>query len=152
MQVILLRDVDNVGESGQQVNVAEGFYRNFLSPRKLAVAATKGAMADLKMRADRIKAKQEKQHQENLAKAEKIQAIGTLTLHAAAGEGGKLFGAITNRELAKVVTEKVGFEIDRKNLVISQPIHEVGTYAIEIKLSTRVKTTLSVAVQADEDE
>jgi large subunit ribosomal protein L9 len=148
MQIILLHDVDAVGEQGNVVGVADGFARNYLFPRKLAVIASAGALKDLEGRKVQIQLKAEKRHQENEKKAAQLEAIGTLTLEARAGEEGKLFGTITPKELAAIVQEKAGFEIDRKAVTLSNPINRVGQYEMVIRLSTRVKATLTVEVEA----
>lgn len=151
MQVILLKDVDNLGESGDLQNVSDGFARNFLFPNKLAVEATNGAMKDREMRLVRIQAKAEKKHQEDLARSQKVTAIGTLTLSARAGEQGKLFGAVTTKELSRLLTDKSGLEIDRKALKLDHPINRLGEYEVSIRFSPKVTVTVPVHVVADED-
>ena len=151
MQVILTKDVDTLGESGEVVTVKDGFARNYLFPNKLAHLATDGAMADLDRRIERIKKKAEKKHQEDMERAQKVEKIGTLTLTARAGENGKLFGAVTTKELAALVSEKSGLEIERKALKLSHPINHLGDFSLQIKFSPRVTATLQIKVEADGD-
>ena len=101
MQVILKKDVQNIGEVGDLVNVKDGYARNYLIPNSLAEVATPGALAQRERNIARIKAKAEKLHQEALASKEEIEKIGTISLSAKAGESGKLFGTITTKNYLK---------------------------------------------------
>lgn len=148
MQVILTKDVDTLGNNGDIIEVSDGYYRNYLGPRHLAVVATKGSLADLQRRIERIRAKAEQKHQEDLAKAEKVIALGTLVLEANAGETGKLYGTITTKELTKVLQEKTGFEIERRNVNVDRPINKVGEYTVYIKFSPKVTAQVKLQVNA----
>lgn len=150
MQVILLKDVDTLGESGEVKTVRKGFARNHLLPNGLAVVATPGALKDLELRRGRINAKAEKKHQEDQGKAKKLEAIGTLNLSARAGEDGRLFGAVTTRLIATLLSEKTGLEIDRKNINLNRPINRLGEYELEVRFSPRVKSTIPVLVSSEE--
>ena len=101
MQVILKKDVQNLGEAGDIVNVKDGYARNFLLPQAVAEIATEGALQNREKNLARIKAKQEKLHAEALKKAEEIEKFGKLELSAKAGESGKLFGTITTKKLTE---------------------------------------------------
>lgn len=146
MQVILTKDVDAIGSNGDVVTVSDGYARNFLLPKNLAVQATPGAMADLQRRIARIRAKAEKKHQEDLARAEKINALEVITLEANAGDTGKLYGTITTKELAQILQEKTGLEIERRNLNLDHPINKVGEYALYVKLSAKVSAQVQLKV------
>ena len=150
MQVILKKDVQNLGEAGEIVNVKDGYARNFLLPQQMAEVATEGALKNREQNIARIHAKQEKLHQEALAIAEKIEKFGKLELSAKAGESGKLFGTITTKKLTEELAEKAGVEVDRKNVSLNAPINKVGEYTMLIKLTSKVKTELSVVVTASE--
>lgn len=150
MQVILKKDVQNLGEAGEIVNVKDGYARNFLLPQSLAEVATEGALKNREQNIARIHAKQEKLHQEALAVAEKIEKFGKLELAAKAGESGKLFGTITTKKLTEELAEKAGIEVDRKNVSLNAPINKVGEYTMLIKLTSKVKTELAVVVTASE--
>jgi large subunit ribosomal protein L9 len=148
MQVILTKDVDTLGSNGDIIEVSDGYYRNYLGPRNMAVIATKGSLADLQRRIDRIRAKAEKKHQEDLAKAEKVNALQLLTLEANAGESGKLYGTITTKELTKVLQEKTGYEIERRNVNVDHPINKVGEYTVYVKFSAKVSAQVKLQVNA----
>lgn len=150
MQVILKKDVQNLGEAGDLVNVKDGYARNFLIPQNVAEIATEGALQNREQNLARIKAKQEKLHKEALELAEKIEKFAELKLSAKAGESGKLFGTITTKKLAEELQAQSGIEIDRKNVTLNAPINKVGEYTMLIKLTSKVKTELKVIVSASE--
>lgn len=150
MQVILRKDVQNLGEAGDIVNVKDGYARNFLLPQAAAEIATDGAMKNREQNLARIKAKQEKLHAEALELAKKIEEIGKLELTAKAGESGKLFGTITTKKLTEELQAKSGIEVDRKNVTLNAPINKLGEYTMLIKLTSKVKTELAVVVSASE--
>ena len=150
MQVILKKEVQNIGEAGDLVNVKDGYARNYLIPKNYAEIATEGALKNREQNMARIKAKQEKLHQEALAKAEKIEQLGSIELSAKAGESGKLFGTITTKKLCEELKEKANIEIDRKTVSLSSPINKIGEYTMLIKLTSKVKSELKVIVTASE--
>ena len=150
MQVILKKDVQNLGEAGDIVNVKDGYARNFLLPQNSAEIATKGALENREKNIARIKAKQEKLNAEAQEKAQKLEAFGKLELSAKAGESGKLFGTITTKKLAEEISSKAGVEVDRKSITLSSPINKVGDYKMIIKLTSKVKCEISVSVSASE--
>lgn len=149
MKVILTKDVESLGDSGELLTVADGYARNYLFPQKKAILATEGALKDLQTRIQRIRAKAEKKHQEDQAKAAKVTGLEAITLEANVGENGKLFGAITTKELAKVINDKTGLELDRKNMSLDTPINRVGEYSLHIKVSSKVSATLKVVVKGN---
>lgn len=149
MQIILKKDVQNLGEAGDLINVKDGYARNFLLPQKFAEVATEGALKNREQNLARIKAKQEKLHQQALEKAKEIEKIASLELSAKAGESGKLFGTITTKKLAEELAAK-GIEVDRKNITVNAPINKVGEYKLLIKLTSKVKTELAIVVTASE--
>lgn len=150
MQVILKKDVQNLGEAGDLVNVKDGYARNFLLPQNVAEVATEGALQNREQNLARIKAKQEKLHKEALEVSEKIEKFGELKLSAKAGESGKLFGTITTKKLAEELQAQAGIEVDRKNVSLNAPINKIGEYTMLIKLTSKVKTELKVSVSASE--
>ena len=135
MQVILKKEIQNLGEAGDIVNVKDGYARNFLLPQGAAEVATTGALENREKNIARIKAKQEKLHQEALEKAAAIEKFGKLELSAKAGESGKLFGTI---------------EVDIKNVSLNAPINKIGNYVMLIKLTSKVKCELNISVSASE--
>ena len=150
MQIILKKDVQNLGEAGDIVNVKDGYARNFLLPQDQAEVATEGALKNREQNLARIKAKQEKLHAEALAKAETLEKFGKLELSAKAGESGKLFGTITTKKLAEELLAQSGIEVDRKNVSLNAPINKIGEYTMLIKLTSKVKCELAVVVTASE--
>ncbi|MBE7705226.1 MAG: 50S ribosomal protein L9 [Cyanobacteria bacterium SIG29] len=150
MEVILKKDVQNIGEAGDIVSVKDGYARNFLFPQNLAELATKGAKENREKNIARIKAKQEKLHAEALEMAKKIEDLATIEFSAKAGESGKLFGAITTKKLAEEIKAKLGVEVDRKNISLDAPINKLGNFTMQIKLTSKVKVSLNVVVTASE--
>ena len=150
MQVILKKDVQNLGEAGELVNVKDGYARNFLIPKNFAEVATEGALKNREQNLARIQAKQEKLHQEALAKAAEIEKLGQIELSAKAGESGKLFGTITTKKLCEELKEKANIEIDRKTVTLNAPINKIGEFTMLIKLTSKVRTELKVIVTASE--
>ena len=150
MQVILKKDVQNLGEAGELVTVKDGYARNFLIPKNFAEIATEGALKNREQNLARIQAKQEKLHQEALATAAEIEKLGQIELSAKAGESGKLFGTITTKKLCEELKEKANIEVDRKTVSLNAPINKIGEFTMLIKLTSKVKTELKVVVTASE--
>lgn len=147
MKVILLEDVKNVGKKGEVVEVSDGLARNVLLKKKQAVEATGKNMNDLKLQ----KANQEKVAAENLAAAQELGAKlekSSITLKVKVGEGGKLFGSISNKEIAEAVKTQLGLEVDKKKVQITTPLKNVGSMDVSIKLHTKVTVQLKVNVES----
>ena len=145
MKVILLEDVKSLGKKGEVVNVSDGYARNFILPKKLGVEATSKNLNDLKLQ----KANAEKVAAEQLAAAkelaEKIEKL-TITLKMKAGEGGKAFGSVSSKEIGKAIEDQIGLEIDKKKLVLPEPIKTFGTHEVPVKLHKDVVAKLAVKV------
>ncbi len=150
MEVILKKDVQNIGEAGDIVTVKDGYARNFLLPQNFAEIATKGAKENRENNLAIIKEKQEKLHAEALETAKKIEELGSIEFSAKAGESGKLFGAITTKKLAEEIKAKLGIEVDRKTISLDAPINKLGNFTMNIKLTSKVKVSLGVVVTASE--
>jgi large subunit ribosomal protein L9 len=132
-QAILLQDVEELGERGDAVDVSSGYLRNYLVPRKLAQPATKGALEE----AQRRKAAAEKAAEEALARASQTAALlskTVLTIHHRAGEDGKLFGSVQAKDIADAIKDARDIKIDRRKVRLDQPIHDIGTYMVEIEV------------------
>ncbi len=145
MKVILLQDVKGQGKKGELCNVSDGYARNFLFPKNLAIEANTAAMSELKSRED-AKAhhiKEEKAAATALAK--KIEG-SKVSIPAKAGANGKLFGSVTSKEVAQTVGTQLGIEIDRKKLTV-QDIKNYGEYTAEIKLYTGISAKFTVEVK-----
>jgi large subunit ribosomal protein L9 len=145
-QAILLQDVENLGSRGDPVDVSPGYLRNYLLPRKLAQPATKGALEEAQRRreaAERVERESAERAQETAALLSKT----VLTIHHRAGEDGKLFGSVTSKEIADGIRDARDLKIDRRKIKLDEPIHEVGTYMIEVELaggaSASVKTIVA---------
>lgn len=145
MEVVLLEDVKALGKKGQIVKVNDGYARNFILPKKLGIEATSKNLNDLKLQkanADKIAAEQ-LQAAKDLAEelAEK-----SITLSIKAGEGGKAFGSVSSKEIAKAIQDQLGMEIDKKKLVLPEPLKTFGTHEVPIKLHRDVTGKLAVKV------
>ena len=149
MKVILKKDFQNLGEAADIVNVKDGYARNYLLPQGFAEVATEGAIANREKNIARIKAKQEKLHQEALALVAEIEKLEKLELSARAGESGKLFGTITTKKLSEELASK-GFNVDRKSIILDAPINKIGEYKMTLKITSKVKGELPVIVTASE--
>ena len=145
MKVILSEDVKSLGKKGEIVNVSDGYARNFILKTGKGVEATAANLNTLKLQ----KANDEKIAKENLENAkdlaEKLSAA-TVTIRIRTGEGGKLFGAIASKEIAAAVKEQCGLEIDKKKIVLDDPIKELGPHVVRIKLHKDVTAELSVNI------
>ena len=145
MKIILKQDIRGKGKKGQMIEAAEGYARNYLIPRGLAVEATADAVNTMKLR-DKAKAKADAEAKAAAeAIAEKLQGC-QVKIAAKGGEGGKLFGAITGKEIAAALAEQFSLTIDGKKLVLEQPIKSFGSYEVKAKLGYEVSGTVYVLV------
>ncbi len=151
MKIILTKDVDTLGDSGDVITVSDGYARNYLFPKNIAIKATEGSLKDLQSRIERIRAKANQKNEQDNEKADKVTALESLTLEANAGDTGKLFGTITTKELARVLLEKTSLTIERKQINVNAPINKVGDYEINVKFSSKVSATLPIKVVAAKD-
>jgi large subunit ribosomal protein L9 len=149
MKVILQQTVQKLGKAGDIVEASPGFYRNFLQPRKLAVLATDGALKKREEDKEALRRKAEKAHQESVELAERITALQTIRIMARSGEGGKLYGKITNKEIAAAIQKELGQEIDKRLIKTAEEISALGTYKATIKLATDVQSNLTVEVLSE---
>ena len=144
-KVILLQDVKGKGKKGQMIEVSDGYARNYMLPRKIAVEATADAVNTMNLQA-KAKAKADAEAKaEALAIAEKLKSC-QVKIAAKGGEGGKLFGAITGKEIAAALAEQFSLTIDGKKLVLEQPIKSFGSYEVKAKLGYEVSGTVYVLV------
>jgi len=150
MKVILKEDVVNLGSKGDVVRVADGYGRNYLLPRKLAMQATasnKAVIEQMKAAAARRSATEKAQAEELVAKLEPV----TLTFTRKAGEQGHLFGSVTSSDIAAELAAQ-GFEIDRRRIVLHESLKSVGDFKVSIKLHREVTAQVTVKVQAEATE
>ena len=144
-QAILLQDVENLGTRGEAVEVSPGYLRNYLLPRKLAQPATKGALEE----AQRRQEAQEKAERESAERAQETAALlskTVLTIHHRAGEDGKLFGSVTSKEIADGIRDARDLKVDRRKIKLEEPIHEIGTYMVDIELAGGVTASVKTIV------
>lgn len=147
MQVILLEDVKSHGKKGDIVNVSDGYARNFIIPKKLGVEATPKNLNDLKLQ----KAAEEKKQKEILEQAQSLKAeieTKSVLLKIKEGEGGRTFGSVSTKEISIAVKEQLGLEVDKKKIVLSDPIRNMGSYTVPIKLHPKVTAELKVKVDS----
>ena len=145
MEVVLLEDVKALGTKGQIVKVNDGYARNFILPKKLGVEATPKNLNDLKLQ----KANAAKVAAEQLAAAKELAeklADLSVTVSIKAGEGGRAFGSVSGKEIAQAAKEQLNMEIDKKKLVLPEPLKTFGTHQVSIKLHKDVTGTLAVKV------
>ena len=145
MKVILKADVRGKGKKGQMIEVAEGYARNFLLPKGLAVLATTDAMNTMRLQ-EKAKAKADAEAKAAATEiAEKLKGL-QVKVASKGGEGGKLFGAVTGREIAAALKEQHGVDIDSKKLVLDEPIKSFGSYQVKAKLGFEISGTVYVIV------
>ena len=145
MKVILKADVRGKGKKGQLIEVAEGYARNFLLPKGLAVLATADAMNTMRLQ-EKAKAKADAEAKAAATEiAEKLKGL-QVKVASKGGEGGKLFGAVTGREIAAALKEQHGVDIDSKKLVLDEPIKSFGSYQVKAKLGFEISGTVYVIV------
>ena len=145
MKVILQQDVRGKGKKGQMVEVAEGYARNYLLPRKLALPATADTINTMKMQEKAKKAEEARLKAEAEATAEKLKGC-QVRMTARAGSNGKLFGSITTQEISDALKEQYGVEIPRQKLVLQDPIKSFGNFEVKAKLGFEISGTVYVAV------
>ena len=145
MKVILQQDVKGQGKKGQLIEASDGYARNFLLPRKLAVAATAENINTMKMQEKAKKAQEAAEKAEAQAIAEKLSGL-TVKVVAKGGNGGRLFGAVTSKEIADALNAQHGISIQKTKIVQDEPIKAFGTYELKVKLGYEVTGTLKVSV------
>lgn len=148
MKVLLLQDVYNLGQAGEVKTVADGYGRNYLLPRGMAILATPAAIR----RAERIKQAAVERRAREKADIEALaQVIGgmMLTFNVRTGEKGKLYGSITSAQIADAIAKKLGAEFDKRKIALREPIREVGTYSIPVRLNAETAPVVTVIVQQE---
>lgn len=148
MRVLLNQDMDRVGRMGEVVEVADGYARNYLIPRNLAVAVTRGGVKEIEERKKVLDVKAERLRQQLESVADKIRAQ-KITIKARCSATGKLFGSITNRQLAAAIEQVTGEEIDRHKIIIEDRIRTVGTYHALLRLHHDVEIDLEFEVEGE---
>ena len=148
MKVILLEDVKSVGKKGELVEVSDGYARNFIFKKKLGIEATPKNLNDLKLK----KQNEAKVAAENLADAQafaKEIETKSVELTIKAGQGGRVFGSVSTKEIAAAAKEQLGYDLDKKKMQLKDPIKNIGTYMVPIRLHSKVTAELKVIVKGN---
>ena len=146
MKVILLQDVKGKGKKGQMLEVSDGYARNFMLPKKLAIEATPDAINTMRMNDKATQERIAREKAEAMEMAKKLREM-TLTVTAKGGGAGRLFGAVTNQEIADALKAKSGITLDKRKIVLSDPIKNVGTYTVQCKLGYEINAPLTVKIE-----
>jgi large subunit ribosomal protein L9 len=149
MKVLLTRDVDKLGRAGTVTTVADGYARNYLIPKGLALPATESALKQ----ADSFRAVEAKRvdklHQEATALAERLAGV-SVSFKARAGEKDKLYGSITSADIAAALAEEIGVEIDKRKIELGEPLRELGTHQVTVRLAAELTPQVTVIVEREE--
>lgn len=149
MRVILQKEVKGLGKAGEEKNVAEGYARNFLIPRGLAMPATDAARTQVANHAAAVARQEASEKAAAQAQAKQLENI-ELVFKMRAGESGRLYGSVTNADIAEKLEESAGQSIDKRKIQLEEPIKETGKRKVEIKLHSDVKIAITVTVEAEE--
>lgn len=145
MKIILLQDVKSLGKKGEIVSVSDGYARNAILPKKLGVEATSKNLNDLKLQNQHA----DKVAQENLENAQELAKVvetKKVQIRVKTGEGGKIFGSVSTKEISAAAKDQTGLDLDKKKMQLTEPIKALGTYEVPVKLHPKVTAKLSVHV------
>lgn len=146
MKVILLQDVRGKGKKGQMLEVSDGYARNFMLPRKIAIEATADAVNTMRMNDKATQERIAKEKAEAMETSKKLREL-TVTVTAKGGGNGRLFGSITNQEIADALKASAGITLDKRKIVIADAIKNVGTYTVTCKLGYEITAPLTVKIE-----
>ena len=145
MKVILLQDVKGKGKKGQMIEVSDGYARNYMLPRKIAVEATPDAVNTMRMNDKATQERIAREKAEAMEISRKLREM-TVTVTAKGGGAGRLFGSVTNQEIADALA-KTGIQLDKRKIIIAEPIKNVGTYTVTCKLGYEISAPLTVKIE-----
>jgi large subunit ribosomal protein L9 len=148
MEVLLLKNVDQLGKAGDVKRVSDGYGRNYLIPRGLATLATPGSVKQAELHRESTAHRQAKEVSEAQALAQVLDGM-TVTFQARAGELDRLYGSITNVMIAEALSEKAGLEVDRRKIELEEPLKELGTHAVTIRLAPGAEAKVTVVVERE---
>ena len=148
MKVILLQDVKGKGKKGQMIEVSDGYARNFMLPRKVAIEATADAVNTMRMNDKATAERIAREKAEALDTSKKLREL-TVVVKAKGGGAGRLFGSITNQEIADALKASAGIALDKRKIVIFDPIKTVGTYTVTCKLGYEITAPLTVKIEEE---
>ena len=146
MKVILLQDVRGKGKKGQMVEVSDGYARNYMLPRKIAMEATADAVNTMRMNDKATQERIAKEKAEAMEVSKKLREM-TVVVNAKGGGNGRLFGSVTNQEIADALKAKTGIALDKRKIVITDAIKNVGTYTVTCKLGYEITAPLTVKIE-----
>ncbi len=146
MKVILTQDVKGQGKKGQLIDVSDGYARNFLLPKKLAQEATADNINTMKMNDKALQEKRQKEREQAVALSKVLKEM-TLTIQAKGGGAGRLFGSVTNAEISDALSQQHKLQIDKRKIVLDDPIKSAGTYTVRCKLGYEVVADLTVVIK-----
>lgn len=147
MKVILMADVKNLGKKGDLVQVADGYARNYLLPRGLALVATEGKVKQLAQQQASAAQRKMKEEERSRELAARLDGL-TVRVYGKAGEGGRLFGSVNNKDIAEALQKEHGIEVDKRKIILKEPIKQLGTYPVQVRLYPQVEARLTVHVLA----
>ena len=146
MKVILLQDVKGKGKKGQMIEVSDGYARNFMLPKKMAIEATPDAINTMKMNDKATQERIAREKAEALALSKQLREM-TLTVSCKGGGNGRLFGSVTNQEIADALVKTAGIKLDKRKIVMGETIKNVGTYTVTCKLGYEITAPLTVKIE-----
>ncbi|MEO8323057.1 MAG: 50S ribosomal protein L9 [Actinomycetota bacterium] len=151
MKIILADDIETLGHKGDVVTVADGYARNFLIPKGMALTATKGALKQAELMQ---KARGERMEKEKSEAASKVAVLAASPVYisARAGEDGRLFGSVTKADVARGIEDQLGEAVDRQNIVLDEPIRSLGSHSVEVRLHEQVNALVTVEVVEHDEE
>ena len=148
MKVILLQDVKGKGKKGQMIEVSDGYARNFMLPRKVAIEATPDAVNTMRMNDKATQERIAREKAEAMDTSKKLREL-TVVVKAKGGGAGRLFGSITNQEIADSLKDQAGIALDKRKIVLADPIKTVGTYTVTCKLGYEIAAPLTVKIEEE---
>ena len=148
MKVLLTEDVKKLGKKGEIVEVSDGYAKNYILPQKLGMEATKAIQNEWQVRKGSEANRKEKEKQEALALA-KVLTGKSVTIRTKAGEGGRLFGSITTKEVAELIHQQLGLEVDKKKLTLNAAVKAIGQYTVSIRLHTEATAEILLKVEQE---
>ncbi|MBE3599604.1 MAG: 50S ribosomal protein L9 [Limnochordaceae bacterium] len=151
MKVILTQDVKGVGRAGEVVTVADGYGRNYLLPRKLAIQATGGSVKAVEHQQALVRRRIEREQQEASALAQRLEGQ-SVTIRARAGEGGRLFGSVTAGDVAEALRAQFGAEVDRRRIELEAPVKQLGSFPVTLRLAAGITASVNLVVEAEQAE
>lgn len=146
MKVILLKDVKGTGKKGEMKEVSDGYARNFLFPKKLAVVADNTSVKELKEKNKSQEIKAQKEYEAAVEQGKKMEEMNVV-IYSKSGEGGRLFGSITSKDIAEQLKKQHGIEVDKRKISLDEPIRVLGSRKVDIKIHQKVTTTVRVDVK-----